>query len=229
MSTSASSLHLRDAAAMGPPVRTALAHTLRFVRYGGAPGGLRLAGRRQGHVAFPHRTACQAASTVANDAQTAPCGPTGEAAVTGGGAAAAAAATAGRPYQSQAYPFTEIEAKWQAFWEEHKTFRTPDFHELDTSKPKFYALDMFPYPRCAPSCWVLCCVQAGTRGAALTSLQASFTTPLGALHLLLLQRCRPPRGSPRGVHSHRHCGALQAHARLQRAAPHGLGRVRPAC
>ncbi|EFN59055.1 hypothetical protein CHLNCDRAFT_55974 [Chlorella variabilis] len=39
-----------------------------------------------------------------------------------------------------------IEAKWQAFWEEHQTFRTPEFHELDTSKPKFYALDMFPYP-----------------------------------------------------------------------------------
>lgn len=45
-----------------------------------------------------------------------------------------------------AYPFTEIEAKWQAFWEEHQTFRTPDFKDLDTTKPKFYALDMFPYP-----------------------------------------------------------------------------------
>ena len=33
-------------------------------------------------------------------------------------------------------------------WLEYKTFRTPDFAELDTSKPKFYALDMFPYPRC---------------------------------------------------------------------------------
>lgn len=66
---------------------------------------------------------------------------------------AAAAATAGGngAYQSSAYPFTDIEAKWQAFWDEHKTFRTPDIHELDTSKPKFYALDMFPYPR-----WVLC-------------------------------------------------------------------------
>ena len=62
--------------------------------------------------------------------------------------AAAAAAAAGRPYQSAAYPFTDIEAKWKAYWEQHQTFRTPDFHELDTSKPKFYALDMFPYPRC---------------------------------------------------------------------------------
>ena len=42
------------------------------------------------------------------------------------------------------YAFTEIEKKWQAYWEENKTFRTPD--EVDTSKPKFYVLDMFPYP-----------------------------------------------------------------------------------
>ncbi len=40
------------------------------------------------------------------------------------------------------YTFTKIEQKWQAYWEEHKTFKTV----LDTSKPKFYALDMFPYP-----------------------------------------------------------------------------------
>ena len=36
-----------------------------------------------------------------------------------------------------------IEPKWQKYWEDHKTFRT-DVH--DFSKPKFYALDMFPYP-----------------------------------------------------------------------------------
>lgn len=40
------------------------------------------------------------------------------------------------------YKFREIEKKWQAHWEENKTFKTV----LDTSKPKFYALDMFPYP-----------------------------------------------------------------------------------
>ena len=34
-------------------------------------------------------------------------------------------------------------------WLENKTFRTPPMAELDTSKPKFYALDMFPYPRSA--------------------------------------------------------------------------------
>jgi leucyl-tRNA synthetase len=36
----------------------------------------------------------------------------------------------------------KIEAKWQKYWEEHKTFRTTE----DPEKPKFYALDMFPYP-----------------------------------------------------------------------------------
>ena len=51
------------------------------------------------------------------------------------------------PSRSGAYPFTEIEQKWQQHWQQHETFRTPDISELDTSKPKFYALDMFPYPR----------------------------------------------------------------------------------
>ncbi len=37
----------------------------------------------------------------------------------------------------------EIEAKWIKYWEEHKTFKTDI---TDFSKPKFYALDMFPYP-----------------------------------------------------------------------------------
>ncbi|WP_163718323.1 leucine--tRNA ligase [Mangrovibacterium lignilyticum] len=40
------------------------------------------------------------------------------------------------------YKFWEIEPKWQAYWEEHKTFKT----ENDFSKPKYYILDMFPYP-----------------------------------------------------------------------------------
>ncbi|HEY8519733.1 MAG TPA: leucine--tRNA ligase [Gammaproteobacteria bacterium] len=42
------------------------------------------------------------------------------------------------------YPFKTIEAKWQRIWEERQTFRVPD--EIDTSKPKCYVLDMFPYP-----------------------------------------------------------------------------------
>ena len=51
------------------------------------------------------------------------------------------------PKRVTAYPFPELEAKWQAYWEEHQTFRTPE--DVDTSKPKFYVLDMFPYPRSA--------------------------------------------------------------------------------
>src|SRR5687768_11344473 len=43
-----------------------------------------------------------------------------------------------------AYPFKQIETKWQAYWESQATFRVPD--KIDTSKPKYYALDMFPYP-----------------------------------------------------------------------------------
>jgi leucyl-tRNA synthetase len=35
-----------------------------------------------------------------------------------------------------------IEPKWQRYWDEHKTFKTTDFG----SKPKYYVLDMFPYP-----------------------------------------------------------------------------------
>ena len=42
-----------------------------------------------------------------------------------------------------AYNFQEIEKKWQTYWEEHKTFKTDTW---DFSKPKYYALDMFPYP-----------------------------------------------------------------------------------
>jgi len=41
------------------------------------------------------------------------------------------------------YDFTAIEKKWQKYWEEHETFKTDVW---DFSKPKFYALDMFPYP-----------------------------------------------------------------------------------
>jgi leucyl-tRNA synthetase len=43
-----------------------------------------------------------------------------------------------------AYPFKEIETKWQSHWESCGTFRVPA--EIDTSKPKYYVLDMFPYP-----------------------------------------------------------------------------------
>ncbi len=41
-----------------------------------------------------------------------------------------------------AYNHSTIEPKWQQFWDENQTFKA----DLDRSKPKYYALDMFPYP-----------------------------------------------------------------------------------
>lgn len=41
------------------------------------------------------------------------------------------------------YNFTEIEKKWQNYWKENNTFKV---NIWDFSKPKYYALDMFPYP-----------------------------------------------------------------------------------
>jgi leucyl-tRNA synthetase len=40
------------------------------------------------------------------------------------------------------YQFSLLEPKWQSYWEEHHTFQV----EIETSKPKYYILDMFPYP-----------------------------------------------------------------------------------
>ncbi|UNY99495.1 leucine--tRNA ligase [Zhouia spongiae] len=40
------------------------------------------------------------------------------------------------------YNFNEIEAKWQKYWRENKTFKA----ENNSDKPKYYVLDMFPYP-----------------------------------------------------------------------------------
>jgi leucyl-tRNA synthetase len=46
------------------------------------------------------------------------------------------------------YPFDVIEPKWQAHWDQHRTFVVPNPGEagFDASRPKFYVLDMFPYP-----------------------------------------------------------------------------------
>ena len=41
------------------------------------------------------------------------------------------------------YDHRKIEKKWQKYWADHKTFRTDAY---DFSKPKYYVLDMFPYP-----------------------------------------------------------------------------------
>jgi leucyl-tRNA synthetase len=43
---------------------------------------------------------------------------------------------------SKTYDHHALEVKWQAYWEKHRTFRVTD----DRAKPKFYCLDMFPYP-----------------------------------------------------------------------------------
>ena len=77
--------------------------------------------------------------------------------------AVADVAETGAEVRTGGYPFADIEARWQKHWAENKTFATPDL--VDTSKPKFYALDMFPYPRCA-----------------------AYTTP-GARRVALLDRC----------------------------------------
>jgi len=45
--------------------------------------------------------------------------------------------------QQEAYNHKTIEKKWQKYWEEHQTFKTDVW---DFSKPKYYVLDMFPYP-----------------------------------------------------------------------------------
>ena len=41
------------------------------------------------------------------------------------------------------YDHISVEKKWQKYWAEHETFKTDGY---DFSKPKYYALDMFPYP-----------------------------------------------------------------------------------
>ena len=40
------------------------------------------------------------------------------------------------------YNYRELEAKWQAYWRENQIYKT----EIIKDKPKFYVLDMFPYP-----------------------------------------------------------------------------------
>ncbi|MDD3321940.1 MAG: class I tRNA ligase family protein [Paludibacter sp.] len=40
------------------------------------------------------------------------------------------------------YNFVELEQKWQSYWKENKTYKT----DIDQKKPKYYVLDMFPYP-----------------------------------------------------------------------------------
>jgi leucyl-tRNA synthetase len=44
------------------------------------------------------------------------------------------------------FPFAEFEPAWQGYWLEQSTFRAANPGEPGSEKPKFYALDMFPYP-----------------------------------------------------------------------------------
>jgi leucyl-tRNA synthetase len=45
------------------------------------------------------------------------------------------------------YNPADVERRWQAYWDQHKTFRTPDPGTPEVAgKPKYYVLDMFPYP-----------------------------------------------------------------------------------
>ncbi len=46
------------------------------------------------------------------------------------------------------YPFDQLEPKWQAIWEERRSFHAPNPGDpgFDPARPKYYVLDMFPYP-----------------------------------------------------------------------------------
>ena len=46
------------------------------------------------------------------------------------------------------YPFDQLEPKWQALWEERRPFHAPNPGDpgFDPARPKYYVLDMFPYP-----------------------------------------------------------------------------------
>ncbi len=46
------------------------------------------------------------------------------------------------------FPFDEFESKWQTYWDKNQTYRTanPGDEGFDATKPKYYVLDMFPYP-----------------------------------------------------------------------------------
>src|SRR3989338_2308410 len=48
--------------------------------------------------------------------------------------------------QAKPYPFDAIEPKWQRYWLKNKTFHAADPPHPGSEKPKFYVLDMFPYP-----------------------------------------------------------------------------------
>ncbi len=50
------------------------------------------------------------------------------------------------PQTRKQFPFGDFEPKWQTYWQENSTFRAANPGEPGSEKPKYYALDMFPYP-----------------------------------------------------------------------------------
>ncbi|MEM7697048.1 MAG: leucine--tRNA ligase [Verrucomicrobiota bacterium] len=52
------------------------------------------------------------------------------------------------PTRRKQFPFDEFEPRWQAHWEKESTFSVPNpgDADFDAAKPKYYVLDMFPYP-----------------------------------------------------------------------------------
>ena len=52
------------------------------------------------------------------------------------------------PERRKPYPFDQLEPKWQRVWDEQQTFHAPNPGEpgFDPAQPKYYVLDMFPYP-----------------------------------------------------------------------------------
>ena len=51
--------------------------------------------------------------------------------------------------KEKAYPFDRIEPRWQNYWVKNKTFKAWDPGQIGSEKPKYYVLDMFPYPSAA--------------------------------------------------------------------------------
>ncbi len=82
--------------------------------------------------------------------------------------------SSGDPAMSE-YDFHAIESRWQAWWREHSTFRVPNPGEagFDPRRPKFYVLDMFPYPSGAG-------LHVGhPKGYTATDIQARYKRHLG--------------------------------------------------
>src|SRR3569832_1623506 len=52
------------------------------------------------------------------------------------------------PFRYDAKMADRLESKWQSWWRDHNTFIQPNPGDagFDAGKPKFYCLDMFPYP-----------------------------------------------------------------------------------